>query len=324
MSELMTESTETMNSDADLAAVESILFGKEAAEPEQEQAEAEEAPQETAESEPEQAEAEEDDGDEAEEEQPKPKKRTTADRIKKLALDRSRQAEEIAALRAQVELLAGVKKPLTEEKPAATGDSQLVRPDPEKYQYGTLDDKYMEDLADYKAALKFQEFEARLQTQQQEKAQREAAERASATLQTKAVEIETAGAAKFEDFRERVVEGGLNGDFALTQEMFETLTEVPDVAPDILYYLASYPDESAKVAQMSQRQQAMWFGRLEAEIRATAKAAEKPAPRKATSAPPPLTAQTRGAGSSSGPRLDDLEDPRALEAIEKLIFKQKR
>lgn len=322
MSEVTTETTGT--SDADFDAVESILFGKEPDAPVEEQQEAEEVPQETGEPEQEPADPE-DDGDEPEEEQPRPKKRTTADRIKKLALDRSRQAEEIAALRAQVELLAGVKKePLTTEKPSATDGSQLVRPDPEKYQYGTLDDKYMEDLADYKAALKFQEFEARLQTQQQEKAQQEAAERASATLQTKAAEIETAGAAKFEDFRERVVEGGQNGDFALTKEMFETLTEIPDVAPDILYYLASYPDESAKVAQMSLRQQAMWFGRLEAEIRAEAQEPPKPAPRKATSAPPPLTAQTRGAGSSSGPRLDDLEDPRALEAIEKLIFKQKR
>jgi hypothetical protein len=177
----------------------------------------------------------------------------------------------------------------------------------------------MEALADYRADLKIAKFQAELREQQETERQHEAQKRASATLQETATEIEQLGSSKFSDFHELVVEGGQAGEYALTKDMFETISELPrEVAPDVLYYLASYPDEAAKVAQMSMRQQALWFGRLEAEIKATA--TSTPAPKKATSAPPPPASTPRGSGSKSGPSLTDLNDPRALDMMTKALF----
>lgn len=273
-----------------------------------------EAPEEVEETAVEETAVDDEGGDE--EETPKPKKRTTNDRLKLKAAENARLMQQLEALRAEIE---GIKKPLTETKPESKADAGLEKPDPAKFQYGELDPNYMEALADYRADLKIAKFQAELREQQETERQHEAQKRASATLQETATEIEQLGSSKFSDFHELVVEGGQAGEYALTKDMFETISELPrEVAPDVLYYLASYPDEAAKVAQMSMRQQALWFGRLEAEIKATA--TSTPAPKKATSAPPPPASTPRGSGSKSGPSLTDLNDPRALDMMTKALF----
>ncbi len=272
-----------------------------------------EAPEEVEETAVEETAVDDEGGDE--EETPKPKKRTTNDRLKQKAAENARLMQQLEALRAEIE---GIKKPLTETKPESKADTGLEKPDPAKFQYGELDPNYMEALADYRADLKIAKFQAELREQQVTERQQEAERRASATLQETATEIEQLGSSKFSDFHELVVEGGQAGEYALTKDMFETISELPrEVAPDVLYYLASYPDEAAKVAQMSMRQQALWFGRLEAEIKATT---STPAPKKATSAPPPPASTPRGSGSKSGPSLTDLNDPRALDMMTKALF----
>lgn len=309
----MTTETTLSNPDTSLTDMATALFGngEPANEAATEEAAETEEPQETAEdTQAEEAASDDDSGDE--EETPKPKKRTTADRIKKLAMDRSRQAQEIEQLRKELEAIK-TGKPLTEDKPAATADTGLVKPDPAKYQYGELDPKFIEDLADYRADLKLAKFQAELRQQQEQERQQEAERRASATLQEKATAIEQAGSSKYADFHEVVVEGGQNGDYPLTKEMFELAVEMGERAPDVLYHLATNPEEAAKVAKMSLPQQAMWFGRMEAKL-------ATPPARKATAAPPPPSASPRGAGSKGGVALDDLNDPRALKAMAKALF----
>ncbi len=313
----MTTETPTMPEVTDDLGAFSKSFFNPDAEPATETAtpepEAEETVTETDTSEAEEAATETDDGDE--DEAPKPKKRTTADRLKAKAAENAALRAEIAAIRAEIE---AAKKPLTNDKPADNVETGLEKPDPTKFKYGELDPEYLEALADYRADLKIAKFQATLREQQEQERQQEAEKRASATLQETVTEIERLGASKFSDFHELVVEGGQAGEYALTREMFDTIAELPrDVAPDVFYYLASYPDESAKVAQMTPRQQALWFGRLEAEIKATASA---PAPKKVTSAPPPPASIPKGSGSKGGPSLTDLNDPRALDAMTKALF----
>lgn len=283
---------------------------------------AEEAPVETPEPEaeapeaPEAAELEEPVGETDEEEgddTPKPKKRTTNDRLKQKAAENARLAQELEALRAEIE---GLKKPLTTDKPEAKADTGLEKPDPAKFQYGELDPNYMEALADYRADLKIAKFQAELREQQETERQQEAEKRASATLQETATRIEQAGSSKYADFHELVVEGGQSGEYPLTKEMFELVAETGDVAPDILYHLASNPDEAAEVAKLPFAKQALWFGRMEAKFTAP----PTPAPKKTTSAPPPPESFAKGAGAKAAPKYDDLDDPRTLEALERELY----
>lgn len=282
---------------------------------------AEEAPVETPEPEaeapeaPEAAELEEPVGETDEEEgdeTPKPKKRTTNDRLKQKAAENARLLAEVAAIRAELE---SVKKPLTTDKPEAKADIGLEPPDPAKFPYGELDSKYMEALADYRADLKIAKFQAELREQQETERQQEAEKRASATLQETAAKIQQDGASAFPDFQEVVMDAVNAGELDMGPEAFQALaaTEAPH---QILYHLACNPDDYAKFSRMNPLQQALWFGRMEAKFTAP----PTPAPKKTTSAPPPPESFAKGAGAKAAPKYDDLDDPRTLEALERELY----
>lgn len=308
---MTTETTTMLEVTDDLNAFSKSFFNPSADPAPEPAAEPEaEAPEEVEEA-PEEPVAETDDGDE--EEAPKPKKRTTNDRLKQKAAENARLMQQLEALRAEIE---GIKKPLTETKPESKADVGLEKPDPAKFQYGELDPNYMEALADYRADLKIAKFQAELREQQETERQQEAQKRASATLQETATRIEQAGSSKYADFHELVVEGGQNGEYPLTKEMFELVAETGDVAPDILYHLANNPDEAAEVARLPFAKQALWFGRMEAKLAQPI----QPTAKKVTTAPPPPASTPRGTGSKSGPSLTDLNDPRALDMMTKALF----
>lgn len=176
----------------------------------------------------------------------------------------------------------------------------------------------MRDTAKYEAQALIAEFQQNQRRESEESQRRSAAEREAAQLREKADSIGQAGAAKYEDFNETVVEAAQRGEYALTKEMFELASET-SAAPDILYHLASNPEESIRVASLSPVQQALWFARQETRFAASA----TPPARKITQASPPPASTPRGSGSSSGVKLDDLDDPRALAEIERQLFGRK-
>jgi hypothetical protein len=224
-------------------------------------------------------------------------KRTTAERINKLTADRRYWEREALAQRTRLQQIeaelaaakAAKEDPLT---PVAEGnrDPTVQGPDPRNYRYGELDPQYFSDLADFRAEQKIQAL-----LQKQEEAQRAAAaEQHLAQVREKAAQITEIGQAKFSDFDTVVVEAARNGEFPLTQEMFETAAETK-VAAEILYYLAQNPVEAARVADMNPRQQALWFGRKEAEMSQPA----RPKPKIVSSAPDPISPARGSTGQFS-------------------------
>ena len=341
MPELMTDTSPDVNDD--LAAVEAEMFGRTPPNEQTKEGNDDDAgkPEGAAESgvgegdgdgEGDQGSADagdpdEGDGDEGEDdaERTERQKRSTANRIKKAVAQQrywEREAEARAAKIAELEAkLAGKpteNQPLTAEQTA--GNEEAVQePDPTKYRYGELDPQFLRDLSRFEAQKIVADAERKRSEAQQAAAAAQEAEQALVQVREKAEKVIEAATAKFSDFDVVVVEAAKNGDFALTQEMFETAAETA-VAPDILYHLAKNPDEAAQVAEMTPRQQALWFGRMEAQF-----TSKPPAEgRKVTQASPPVSSLPKGSGGSGGPKLDDLDDPRALEEIERQLFGRKK
>ena len=263
-----------------------------------------------------------DEGDTSEEDNPEPeaekpperKKRTTAERVKALNANWREAQREAAELRARLDAIeAGQKKPLTEET-ASDNTAAVQAPDPAKYKFGELDPQYMADLVDYRAELKIQALLTKQEEARRAEAEASQATTAEAKVRETVAKVTEAGTAKFPDFQTVVVEAAENGEFALTQEMFETAVETA-VAADILYHLAQNPEESAQVAAMNPRQQALWFGRMEAKL-----SAPRPAPKKITQAGAPPPSFPKGNAGKGGVNLTDLDDPRALDAMTQALF----
>lgn len=305
----MTEATMTEVND-DLAAFEASFNGTEPAPAPEPVVEAPVEPELEAEQEPEAAGAEaEPEGD-----APEPKKDDkSANRFTK-------QTKELRETQRKLRELEEKLANLNPSAPVLTPDSQsdnnstVEAPDPAKYQYGELDPQFIRDTARHEAKLLI-EAAAAEQVKQQDTQRREAdAQREVAALQEKAVKIEQAGSGKYSDFKEVVIDAAQAGDWSLTKEMFELVAEA-DAPADILYHLASNPDEAERVAGLPARQQALWFGRMDARFAAPP---EKPA-RKATQAPAPITS-TRGGSARPAVNLTNLDDPAALAAMEKALF----
>ncbi len=201
--------------------------------------------------------------------------------------------------------------PLT--KPAETGnDTASKAPNAENYRYGELDPQYMQDVADYRADLRIAAFREELAKQNEATQQATAAQREAAALREKAEQVTQAGSSKYADFNEVVVQGAQNQEWTLTKEMFELAAET-SVPADVLYHLASNPEEADRVATLPLAQQALWFGRMEAKLATPA----APPARKVTQAPEPM-ASVRGAGSRNTVP-DDTDD---LDAFSRKFFKR--
>ena len=305
----------------DLAAFEREMTGEPPVEttetPEEAPAEVVETPEEA----PVAEETTETEEESAEEEKAK-KGRSTADRIRKLTAEKKaaeRAAAEVAELRKEIEALraGAAPKPLT-ETPEKGNVASSEAPDPAKYQYGELDPQFMRDTAKYEAQALIAEFQANQRRESEETQQREAAQREAAALREKAESINKAGVAKFDDFEDVVVEAAKRGEYTLTREMFELASET-EAAAEILYHLASNPEEAELVASLPPAKQALWFGRKEAQLAAP----PTPPARKITQAGAPPASLPKGSGSGGSVRLDDLDDPRALDEIQRQLFGRK-
>lgn len=207
---------------------------------------------------------------------------------------RGKTEAELAELRRQVTDIA--KRGLTEGKRNATHDPN-VEPSPNDYEYGELDTRYLDAKVEYRVRQTLKAVRA----DEDKNRQSEAASAQEEKFAELAAAFEEAGAAKFDDFMEVVVEGARNQDWKPTPVIAE-LCVTTEHGPEIAYHLATHPKEMRQVSAMSPTAQAAYFGRLEAKLSsetdATTTRTAKPGPA-VTKAPTPLSEKARGSASGS-------------------------
>jgi hypothetical protein len=222
----------------------------------------------------------------------------------------SREAIAVEKQRAatlEARLLAALEgKPLTGEVKDSKPDPD-IEPKPADFEYGELDARYIRALARFEAR---QEFKAGQDNQQKARLSDAAAQEAQKFEERKSA-LEEAGSAKYDDFQEVVIESAMNGEWPLSKELGQLALE-SKVGHDILYYLASDPKESRRVASLSPYQQAAYFGRLEARFSSDEDANPKQEIR-VPKAPAPIT-NARGRGGK-GQVSPDTSDFKSFEAL---------
>lgn len=247
--------------------------------------------------------------EEAAVEDEQPKKPTAKDRIRELnaekRAERSR-AEAAEARLAQFEsrFAALENKNLTSAPNPANPANIGGSPNPENYEYGALDQRYIQDLTRFQVETEL----ASASRRQQEQAERDVSERKVQETRVKAQGVIANGEQAYDDFYEVVVDGAAANKYPLQQSALEAILEADNPA-DIAYELAKNPAEAAKLASMTPTQQAKYVFSKDAEW--TAK--KKP---RTTKAPEPAATLTRG---NSG-RFNVSGDTDDLGAFSKEFF----
>lgn len=189
------------------------------------------------------------------------------------------------------------------------------RPNPANYQYGETDAQYITDLAEYAAD---KAFEKRRETQRVQ----DELDQIQKTYDERGV----AARERYPDYDEVVVKGA-DVDPATGQpkwwcsRLMSLGMKTSEYGHDIAHYLASNPEESLDIAQMSPLDQAKQFGRLEymAELK-YGKAGEAPTQRHSGAPTPPP--RLKGSGGGGGGKFDP-EDYDQLEAHADELRKKK-
>lgn len=160
-------------------------------------------------------------------------------------------------------------------------------PDPEKYEFGEADAKYIADLAKYEVRTEMAK-QAGIASTNAEMA------RLEANWQTQLAGV----AERYPDFEEKVIATAKEGKWPCPPIVSIGIRD-SDVGADIAYHLASNPAEAKRIATLDNWAQVRAFGNLEgrfqAEAAARATKASEPAAKKITEAPVPIS-QARGAG----------------------------
>jgi hypothetical protein len=224
---------------------------------------------------------------------------------------RARDREDFERRLAAVE--RGDKSGLTGKDSGAKTQREDTQPNPNDYEFGDLDVRYIEARTRYAVR---QELNASRQSTEEQR-QRDAATAEGQKIAEAKTKLSEVGTAKYPDFHEVVIEGAEDGLWPLSPTMGKLLiTADPEVARDIAYHLASDPKEARRVAGLSPEQQAAHFGRLEARFSVPADATTDPKTGKVKvpKAPAPPENQARG-GSGSTPASADTTDFSAFERM---------
>lgn len=192
------------------------------------------------------------------------------------------------------------------EKPKGDGP-----PDPDQFDYGELDPRYIRALASYETRQEIQKIRAEEAEEEARRAALAAQEEARRKFEQ---QIEN-GSKKHEDFYEKVIVGAEKGEWALSEHLGQLLAD-SDVGDDIAYHLASHPEEAAQVFRQTPLEQARYFGRMEAKFTADQSAAAgnagKTGETRTPKAPPPVT-PARGSDGRFSPSAST-DDFAAFEA----------
>lgn len=254
-----------------------------------------------------QGEDQSDDTDDQDDDQPK-QRRKPSDRIKELTR-RNRELQRQLENRGNTDLLARLENLEKGLQPGNTGGNQpseRAAPDPtdtDKYPLGHLDDRYIEDKLDWLAEKKATERADAVLQRQQENERNQAARQQQQDLLVKVDALADRGADLYDDFQESVVEGGMRGDWDLSQATFEAAHDAEHGA-QILYELSQNKAEASRVANLSPYQQLKFVQERDADI-----VKGKTARRIPRAGDPPRNVP-RGANSrtSISPATDNLDD----------------
>ena len=280
------------------------------------------APDEDEDTSDEEAEDEDDSEEEEPEPEPKPKKSRFQERIDELT-SKAREAErERDALLARLEKLEQNDKPT----PAQQVEAQDTGPNPEdknedgtdKYPLGEFDPTYIRDLTRHTLQ---QEREAAKAEEAKAAAQKEA-QAAKTALEQSWQEKLGPAQERYPDFREKGEELISSFD-GIDQNYGEYLTATimsMDYGTDVLYYLASNPDEAKKIVSSGAAKATIALGRLEAKFADADEEKQKARP-KVSKAPAPPSRVNKGSAVVKPDVPDDTDD---LDAFANKLFKPKK
>lgn len=257
--------------------------------------------------------------------QPPKKKQNFQERMNEVTRARreaERRAEAAERRAAQLEEKLRQAPPKEEQSPKkpdkpAADEVDPNAPNPDDYEFGELDSRYIGDLAEYRADKRFAELRADDDKKRREREQQDHQTEARAKFN----DMVDKGSAKYEDFYEKVVEGSEKDVWPLSQEIGELILS-SDVGDEIAYHLATHPEEAERIYLAAPLEQARIFGKLEVKFSAGQAAASgdgngatketgKPAP-KPPKAPAPVE-QARGTDGKFQASADS-EDFAAFEA----------
>ncbi len=228
-------------------------------------------------------------GDEGADDGGKPKKKSVRDRIgevtkaRRVAERRAETAENaLAAVEARLEAL---EKGSTSDDDGGSEESSdegsaLKPPNPDDFDYGEMDPKYIEAFTDYRLDLREEKTNAaREETRQSEAEQQEAVELQTAMDDTIAVGVEA-----YDDFEDVVVKAVDEGKLPLSPAMAFMGVNSP-VGHHVLHQIANDLPLAKRLVAMPAHEQIAEFGRLSAQY--TDEGGTKPKPNKTPQATPP-------------------------------------
>lgn len=240
---------------------------------------------------------EEEEGDGADDSDGEEKPNRTAERIAQLTNEKreaDRKAAEATREAEKWRRIAEGAPPAPE--PVAEGEKDPnAAPNPADYPFGVADPEYIADNATYKAVTQMRQVgeEARIKADLNQ---------LEASYQSRI----PAALEKYPDFDLKVIKGAEGDNPAWACPPIVAIgIRASEVGTDIAYHLASNPDEAARIASLSNVEQAREFGRLEGRFEYEAslktdktgdKGEKKPEVVKKTQAPTPPKKQIRGAG----------------------------
>jgi chemotaxis protein histidine kinase CheA len=249
---------------------------------------------------------------EAQEEIPdKPKRKTVQDRIDEVVRQREElkreSAAEIAKLRQELE---DFKKSQTQVE---VESDEANEPQPDAldkdgepvYALGEFDPLYIRDLTRFT----LEQERTKAQAEQAEAQRVEAAQKEQQALQTQWNTKLEAATQEYPDLVEKS-QTLLNGFTDLDQGYAGYLSMVlmsMDKGPEVLYYLASHPDEATAIVNSGAQRATLALGRIEARFLQDEQPAVKPKVSKAPAPPTERARGTNGAFVSVAPDTDDLD-----------------
>lgn len=185
-------------------------------------------------------------------------------------------------------------KRLEAEKALKEVKSKIVVGEKPKREAFDSDEEFVEALTDWKIDSKLKASQEEVTKTVSDREEKDAITEVYNNLDA----MVESGKEKYEDFAEKVFDKALSISPDMTEIILDSDTEV---SVEIMYYLASNPDESAEIAKMSKEKAARMIGKIEAKLAAKSAAEEEnvekkgeedlekvPPKKKLTNAPEPI------------------------------------